>query len=54
MTRKPTLHEDNHVSKFPVPDSEAATSLTKLYLLARHSDIGESAAGPAGGVGAFS
>lgn len=54
MARKPILHDDNHLSKFPVPDSEAATSLTKLHLLARHSDVGEGAAGPAGGVRAFS
>lgn len=39
---------------FPVPDNEAATSLTKLHLFTRHSDIGEGAARPAWGVGTFS
>lgn len=28
--------------------------MTKFHLLARHGDVGEGAAGPAGGVGAFS
>lgn len=41
-------------NKSSLPDSEAATSLTKLHLLARHTDISKGAAGPAGGVGAFS
>lgn len=47
-------HMNNKLSKCPVPDSEAATSLTKLHLLTSHSDIGKCATGPTGGIWTFS
>lgn len=42
-----------NVGSLSLPDGEAATSLTKLYLLAGHGDVCEGAAGPARGVGAL-
>jgi len=48
------LFELSFQVKFPVPDGEASTTLTKLHLVTHHRDVGECAAGPAGRVGAFS